>query len=122
MSFPTINYKYNNIEEAPALTTVLELKFTSLEKFLKEGDPVSCDVEFQKIAPKQNGKIHRLEVNLRVDGVLFRADAVENTFEEAIDEVRNELDKEMRRNKSKKNTLARKAGQALKRMVRRKEN
>jgi len=58
--------------------------------------------------------VHRVEVNLMVDGALFRADATENSFELAIDEVRNELDKELRRAKDKQVTMDKSAGRAAK--------
>lgn len=114
MTFPMISYKYNNTEDADALAKLTDQKLELLGKFITEGATVKCEVEFEKTASQQHGKIHRVEVNLRIDGMLHRADAVENSFEEAIDEVRNELDKKLRRSKDKSKSLLRRAGQKVK--------
>jgi ribosomal subunit interface protein len=85
-----------------------------LTKFLSEDQSITCDIEFEKVAPQKSGQVHRVEVNLMVEGTLFRAEATENSFELAIDEVRNELDKELRRAKDKQLTLDKSAGRAAK--------
>jgi len=114
MSFPNINFKYNDLDEAIALSNVVEQKMSSLSKFIPEEKAVTCDVEFEKAAQQQNGDVFRFEVNLLVDGTLYRADATESSFEKAIDEVRDELDKEMRRAKDKQVTLDKQAGREAK--------
>jgi len=114
MSFPTINFKYNNLNEAVSLADIVEQKMNSLMKFLSDEQSITCDVEFEKVAPQKNGAVYRFEVNMLVDGALFRADATEDSFEKAIDEVRDELDKEMRRSKSKQETLDKQAGREMK--------
>lgn len=116
MTFPTISYKYNGIEEAKSLTTVVEQKFSSLAKLLPEG-VASCEVEFEKVAPHQHGRVYRVEATLSVGGSLYRAEATEHTFEKAIDEVRDELDVELSRAKDKKDSLHRRAGRALKQLL-----
>jgi ribosomal subunit interface protein len=114
MTFPTINYKFNDLEEAKALTDVVDQKCASLEKYFSDSESVSCDVTFSKVATQQNGQIHRIEANLSVDGTLYRAEATEESFEKAIDEVRAELDKEIRRSKDKQVTLDKQAGREAK--------
>ena len=101
MTFPSINYKFNDLNEAQALTDIVEQKLASVEKYLRKGGSGTCDVEFSKVSAQQNGQIHRVEINLLVDGTLYRAEATEESFEKAIDEVRSELDKELRRAKEK---------------------
>ena len=117
MTFPTISYKYNGIDAAKTLTDVVDAKFSSLAKFLSENDAVLCEVEFEKVASQQHGKIYRVEANLTVNGTLYRAEATEHSFEESIDEVRDELDKEIRRAKDKSDSLRKKAGRAFKRLL-----
>jgi ribosomal subunit interface protein len=114
MEFPIINFKYNNLKEAVALTDLVEQKMQSLTKFLKESQSITCDVEFEKTAPHKAGPVHRVEVNLMVDGTLFRAESTDDSFEVAIDEVRSELDKELRRAKDKQIKLDKDAGRAAK--------
>lgn len=114
MIFPSVNYKYNNLEEGEKLANIVDQKLAPLAKLLPENVSVTCDVEFEKVSPHQHGKIHRVEANLNVDGVLHRADAVEESFEKAIDEVRDELNKKLRRSKDKSKSLLRRAGQHVK--------
>lgn len=117
MTFPTINYKFNDLPEAQALTELVEHKCEAFAKYLREDQAVSCEVEFQKVAPQQNGQVHQVEVNLTVNGTLYRAVATEESFEKAIDEVRDELDKELRTAKEKQETKDKQAGREAKEMM-----
>lgn len=114
MTFPTINYKFNDLAEAQALTDVFEQKCAAFEKYMHGSGSAICDVEFEKVTPQHNGQVHRVEVNLQIDGTLFRAVATEESFEKAIDEVRDELDKELRKAKEKQQTLDKQAGREVK--------
>lgn len=118
MPLPIINYKATNTELNSELQQLLEAKFTSLEKYLGDETDISCDVEFQKVAPHENGNIFRVEANLWFNGTMYRADATEDQFEKAIDEVRAELDKELRRANKKHHSLLKRGGRRLKDMMR----
>lgn len=117
MSFPIINFKATNTELDQRLQTLVDQKFSSLEKFIGDETDVKCDVEFEKVTASQSGKVFRLETNLWLAGTMYRAEATEQSFEEAIDEVRNELDKELRRANDKHDTLVKKGGRAIKEMM-----
>ncbi len=112
-----INFNYNNHAEAQVLTTITEHKLGSLKKFIADDQSVICDAEFDKVAANNNGEIFHFAVNLQLEGELYRAEATEESFEAAVDEVRDELDKKLRRNKSKKDTLGKRAGRAMKRLI-----
>lgn len=114
MTFPIINFKFNNLPEAQTLAPLVDQKMAAFEKYLHSNKPVTCDVEFEKVATQQSGQVHRVEVNLMINGTLFRAEATEESFEKAIDEVRDELDKELRRSKEKQETLDKQAGREMK--------
>lgn len=114
MSFPMINYKYNDLPEAPGLAPIVDMKFAAFEKYLADDTTVTCDVEFEKVTAQQQGKIFRVEANVLIGGKLYRAEATEESFEAAIDEVRDELDKELRRSKNKQETLQKQAGRDMK--------
>ena len=118
MSLPIIQYKATNTELDESLQVLLEQKFQSLTKYWKADDSVSCAVEFEKETAHQSGKHFRVEANLTVNGTLFRADASELSFEEAVDEVRSELDKELRRDNKKHETLVKRGGRKIKEMLR----
>lgn len=112
-----IIYKYNDQDEAKALTPIVEAKLSSLHKFIDGNIPALCEVEFEKIAPQQNGNVYRMEANITINGKLYRAEATEASFEKALDEVRSELDKELRRSKGKRTSILRRAGRKLKETI-----
>lgn len=114
MTLPTINYKFNGIEAAKSLANVVDQKFSTLDKFIGESDNTVCDVEFEKVATHQHGRVYRVEVTLGVEGEIYRAEAVEETFEKAIDVVRNELDRDLGRAKDKQQTRDKNAGREIK--------
>lgn len=114
-----INFTYNNHEEARALTSITQQKLDTLQKFISDSQSVVCDAEFDKVAANQNGVVFHFAVNLQIEGELHHADATEESFEAAVDEVRDELDKKLRRSKSKKDSLGKKAGRAIKTILRR---
>jgi ribosomal subunit interface protein len=109
-----IAYKYNDVQDTQALTALTDQKLKPLDKFIAPEAKTSCEVEFERVGAGQQGRIYRVDANLRVDGTLYRAEAVEESFEMAIDEVRNELDKKLRRSKEKSKSLLRRAGQQVK--------
>lgn len=118
MSFPTINYKATATEMDESLQELVDHKFESLSKFIGDETDVKCDVEFEKVTTSQSGSVHRVEANLWLHGKLYRAEATEASFEAAIDEVRDELDKELRRSNDKRDTLLKRGGRKLKKMMR----
>jgi ribosomal subunit interface protein len=118
-SFPTISMKATNLEISTGLQTLVEQKFQSLEKFIPEGETdLSCEVELEKLAGQQTGRIYRVEANLFVHGKMYRAEATEEQVEKAIDVVRNELRRELERANGKRLSLVRRGGQAIKNMLR----
>ncbi len=117
MTFPTINYKYNGIEEAKSLAAVVDEKLAPLGKFIGEETAAVCEVEFEKMTGHQQGRIYRVEVNLTCNGHLYRAEATESTFDEAVDVVRDELDTELSRAKDKHHTLEKREGRILKEQI-----
>jgi ribosomal subunit interface protein len=118
MTFPRINIKSTNFTLTPKLETLLDQKFAPLGKLLDERNEALCEVELEKVAEHQSGKIFRAEVNFQNDGKLFRAEATEEQIEQAIDRVRNELKNELQRASGKRQSLVRRGGQALKDMLR----
>ena len=121
MTIPNIQYKATNTELDITLQGLMEHKLESIEKYLGDQDAVICEVEFEKETAHQSGKHFRVEVNLEVSGKLYRVEATELSFEEAIDEVRDQLDKQLRRDTKKHTTLVRRGSQMIKSMMRKGE-
>ncbi len=99
---------------------LIEGKLSSLDKLLERTTgPVSlsCEVE-ESIAVERSGARYRAEGNLSVNGQLFRAEATSNTLEGAVDQVRDELTREVQSAHGKRRSLLKRGGAALKRMLR----
>ena len=117
MAFPTISFKNTNTKVDYKLQDLLTQKFTSLEKMVGDETDVRCEVEFEKEAPHRHGDIFRVEANLWLKGTLHRAEASCANFEKAIDEVRDELDKELRRSSKKRTNNFLKGARKIKDMM-----
>jgi ribosomal subunit interface protein len=118
MTFPTIQFKSLQGEATDDLKVLVDQKFESLEKYVGNETDVTCEVEFEKIVSHQSGRIYRVEANFWLAGNLFRAEATEESFEQAIDAVRQELDTLLRRTSDKNESLFRKGARKVKDMMR----
>ena len=96
---------------------MVDTKFAKLGKLCGEEALLSCEIE-ESIAAVRAGARYRAEGNLSVDGSLFRAEALGDTLEGAIDRVRDELLSELRQSKSRTRRLAKRGGVAMKRWLR----
>jgi len=117
MTFPSIKFKFTNTESNEQLQFLTEQKLQPLSKYIGDA-PALCEVEYEKLNHQNSGDVYRIEVNLDVNGKFFRAEAALDSFEKAVDEVQSELDKELRRANTKKETLLRKGGRKIKEMLR----
>jgi ribosomal subunit interface protein len=118
MSFPHITFKHNNSDAKRSIDDFASQKLSVLEKYIGDETDVICEVEFEKAASQNSGAICRVEVNLWVGGVLYRAESTQITYEAAVDIVKDELDREMRKANSKRSSLMRKGGRMIKEMIR----
>ncbi len=118
MSFPTIVFKFTQTPVVHQLEDLVTQKFQSLERYVGGKPDARCEVEFVKVAPHQHGEIYQVEANIWVDGVLYRAEAVAENFEKAIDGVRSELDTELGRARTKRMSLFRRGARKMKAMMR----
>lgn len=118
--FPHINTKATNIELNEELIDYLEKRLAPLERVLpKDETDLVCDVELQKITEHhQTGKIYRAEINLKVAGKLFRAEATEDTIEVAIDGAKSDMKRELRKFTGKRQSLFKRGSQRAKDILR----
>ncbi len=118
MAFPQLNTKGTNYEISPQMHSLLDQKLEPLGKLLDGKKDLKCQVELEKIGDHQSGKIYRAEVNLYADGTLFRAESTCEQMEQSIDDIRDELKRELRRANSKEQSLIKRGGKAIKDMLR----
>jgi len=92
-----------------------EKKLGELERFIPEGTAVQMDVELEKTTNHhRKGEIFRAEVNVSLPGGLLRAEAQEEMLFKAINEVKNEMQRELVKYKDAQSAKQRKGGRALK--------
>ena len=117
MSFSISHIKGTNIEVTSALHSLVTQKLSTLEKFIHEETDVVCDVELERSTNQHSGDIFRAEVNLFRKGKLFRAEATTDQIEKSIDEVRDEIQQELRKANDKSHSLAKRGRMMIKRMM-----
>jgi putative sigma-54 modulation protein len=108
-----------NIVLTPAITNYVDKKISLLEKFLPVGDEsVKCAVEVGKITKHhKSGDIFKAEVNLHISGKDFYAVSEKDDLYAAIDEVKDEIAKQVISHKDKSETLMRKGGLRIKNIM-----
>lgn len=114
MTSPIINFKFYGLSETQSLVGLIKQKFTGLTKYMRESDSATCEVESSKISPQNNGLVYKVAINFVVDGTLYRTEAVMESFEKAIDEVRDELERKLKVAKEKQQTRLIKGGRVAK--------
>jgi ribosome-associated translation inhibitor RaiA len=93
-----------------------ESKFAALERYVGEkGDAalLECEIE-ESVAAVRAGARYRVEGNLSVNGKMYRAEAMGDTLEGAVDQVRDDLAGELRRAHGKERGLLRRGGRMVK--------
>lgn len=99
--------KATNTKLSPSIHQYIEEKIGGLDKFLQKYNPdlIEARVEVGKTTRGQrHGDIFRAEVNLNINGHLIRVEETEGSLAAAIDSVKDELKREIRRYKNKQET------------------
>lgn len=116
-----IKIKTTNIELTSAIESYVEEKVRGVEKFAVphvDEDPIA-EVEIGKTTNHHNsGDVFRAEINLRVRGKHFRATSEKSDLYAAIDDVRNEIVRELNSHKDKTRTLVRRGAGMIKNILR----
>lgn len=116
-----IKIKTTNIELTDAIESYVNEKIRSVEKFAvpHENENPVVQVEIGKTTNHhQSGDVFVAEANMRVRGKHFRATSEKNDLYAAIDDMRNELVRELSSHKEKARTLVRKGAGMIKEMLR----
>ena len=101
--------KGRDFEITGSVEDYLRKKIKSLEKLFKNYDEalMKAEVEVGRTTRHhQTGDIFRAEINLSVGGKLFRAESERDDIFAAIDEVRDDLEREIKKFKTKKETIS----------------
>jgi ribosomal subunit interface protein len=101
------------------LEAYLQERLDAIERLLDPNDTtVVCDIELARDTSQQSGRIWRAEINLQRKGEMLRVTATEESINAAIDEVKDEMMKRLRRSNNKQESLMRRGGAKLKKILR----
>ncbi len=122
--------KAKNIELTAHLKDYAEKKLGSVGRFIpallkkeiedkeqvgREVARVVLEVEVEKVTGEEKGKIFRTEAQMLLPGRVVKAEDVAETVKASVDEVKYELERQVKEYKEKEETRKRKGGQKAKR-------
>lgn len=97
-----INIKATNLELSESIYAYIDEKINTLEKFIQSVDlsAVECWVEVAKTTNHHHkGDVFRAEADIRLPGKVLRAQAEQWDLHQAIDQVKDELQRELEKYK-----------------------
>ncbi len=114
-----INIKGTGMELTEAVKEYIGKRLNSIEKYQKsENGEVSAEVEVGKMTEHhKKGDWFKAEVNLRGDSGLFRAVSTQSDLYAAIDDVKEQLERQLTGMKDKKQTLYKRGARSVKKML-----
>ncbi len=119
-----------NIELTPHLRDYAEKKLTSACRFIpallekeiedkeqvgREVDRVVLEVEIEKVTGEEKGRIFRTEAQMLLPGRVIKAEDVAETIKASVDEVKYELERQVKDYKGKTEAIRRKGEKEAKR-------
>ncbi len=111
--------KSKDAKVSEELDSYIQKKIGKLEKFFENTDPdlIQVDIEFSKAVGRQKqGEIFQADINFRVPGNFFRSSVRGENLFSIIDSAEEELETEIRKFKTKKETMFRRGARSLKKM------
>jgi ribosomal subunit interface protein len=116
------NIKAANITLTPSITDYVERKLVQpIAKFIDANDTsVMADVEVEKTTRHHHtsDENFRAEINLRIGKLNLRAEAENQDLFAAIDEVKDEIIRELTSSRKRQFKLLKRGGQKIKDMIR----
>ena len=115
-----ISIKTTRIKLTSAISDYVDKKIADIGKFVSSKDEsVAAHIEIEKTTAHHHaGDIFRAEINLHIAGKNFRAEATKADLHAALDEIKDEIIRELSSYKNKKKTLIKKGGRLLKSRLR----
>jgi ribosomal subunit interface protein len=117
-----INLQAKNMELTPAIRDYVSERITNLEKFLskienKKGEAIIHFEVAKTTNHHKSGDIFHADCLLNLDGEKFYSSADQEDLYQAIDEVKENLFREISKNKDKRQTLFKRGAQSVKKML-----
>ena len=115
-----INIKGTGVGITPEISNYLNKRLRKIEKFLpRDRDSFIIDVELGKTTNHhQAGDIFRAEINIHIGNRTFRAVSEQPDLFSAIDDMKDEIRRELYSHKEKSISLIRRSGLKIKNLFR----
>lgn len=115
-----ISYKTKDMEMTPAIQEYADKRLAALDRFVSRDDEsVMCVVELGKTTRHhKSGDVFRAEVKLHIAGRDLYAVSERDDLYVAIDEVKDEIVRQVNSYRNKSNTLMRRGASQIKDMIR----
>lgn len=113
--------KGKNMEVPSRVHDHVTSKINTLEKFIREKDSQEVLAEIDlglRSRHHKKGDVYRAEINLTIDGILYRATAKKSELTEAFDCAYMSVERQIRRWKNKNDSLIRRGSRRAKEMIR----
>lgn len=111
-----ISLKTTNYSITDDIQAYLDERLASLEKITT--DNALCEVELSKVPSHAHGAVWCAEINVTMDGRVYRAVNTEESMNAAIDKVKDEIATQVKKDKSKNTSLLRRSGAKMKEWLR----
>ncbi len=95
--------------------SILEKEMEDKEEVGKEVDRIVLQVEIEKVTGEEKGRIFRTEAQMIIPGRTIKAEDTAETIKASVDEVKYELERQIKEHKDKMETMKKKGGQEAKR-------
>ncbi|MEK7208772.1 MAG: ribosome-associated translation inhibitor RaiA [Patescibacteria group bacterium] len=116
-----INFKGTNLELNDQLRSYVLLKLEALDKILaleRIKDEGLATVELGRVNQHhKHGDVFRAEINLHWSGRYFRAEAESGDLYAAVDEVKDELLREIKSQRQRQGTIVRRGARLVKKWL-----
>lgn len=112
-----INIKATSMDLTSAINDYVNKRLSAIEKFIKEGEMIAY-VEVGKTTNHHNkGEIFRAEFNIEISGVKFYAVSEKEDLYKAVDVVKEEIVRQITKDKDRKQTLFKRGAKSVKKML-----
>lgn len=115
-----VQIKATEMSLTPAIKDYAEKKVLALDKFFHGKGEALCQIEVGKTSHHhKSGNVFRAEISVRAEGKHYYAVSEKDDLYASIDEVKDEIAREVISLKSKKETLFRRGGAKIKQLIKR---
>ena len=113
-----LNVKTSGWDMTDEISAYLDEKVAGIEKMLADPDDgtLKCDVELAQTR-EQHASVARADMRLSINGESYRAEATGETMQAAIDALKDDMQRQLRKVKSKNSSLLKRGGAQLKRWM-----